>query len=90
MVGEQPAMFAIVAVGAIAIQLLLRMPYFLTASRTGAQSRILCARKWNCFATPLFEKVECIYWENVAIPFGALEGLICTTFARELCRARIV
>ena len=41
MQGKQPAMFAMVAVGAIAMVFELRMPNCFTCSRTGVQSKVL-------------------------------------------------
>ena len=70
--GDEPMMFEMVAVGAMARTLLLRMPCLAIFSRSGVQSMRPPRGDFDRHAALLFEKVERVRREQAAVPLAAL------------------
>ena len=74
-------MLLMVAVGAIASTLLLRIPYRRTASRTGAQLRE--PPRGTLSSRPLlFQQLQRILGEKTTVPFGARIARVRSPFFR--------
>ena len=70
--GKQPAIVEIVAVGAIAMVFELRMPCFLTCSRTGVQSSLPPRLTVDSHTPFLFKKIDRILREKPRSHFEPL------------------